>query len=233
MNRTHTIIIGIIVLLIIGAGAYAYMQKSGGYSYTLAQGEHIADWHLQGAYTGNADLEKKANDEITRLRGLLSNKKDAITDYTLYISIANQYHLLGDGKDEYEYLMQALAIDSTTTGLAWENLGVLLEQTGAPKSARDAYAHAAAAQPQIVQYQAQYLDFLTNHFKDNTAEIEAAFANAQKTDQTDLTLLQIRARWLEGTGRTTEAIAVWKNMRALSPESSASIDAEIKRLQAL
>ena len=227
-NRSRNISIGLIAVLLIGAGVYWYTQKSSGYSYHLAQGEKITNWQFQGAYTGNADLEKRAHDEIDRLQGFVGKGPD--TDYSYYISIANQYDLLGDGKSEYSYLQKALAIDAMHTGLAWSNVAALFERLGALSSARDAYKRAANAQASP-QYITAYLEFLTERFPHETSEIEKAYAIGIEALGEAPQLLQIHARWLEGEGRIQDAIGDWKKIKRLVPASAAATDIEIKRLQ--
>ena len=126
----------------------------------MAQGENVLSWDLQGAYTGNAELMAKADAEINRLFTLFGSKE--YSDYILYVSIANQYGLKGDGKSELLYLEKALALDSTTTGLAWYNAGQLFARLGAYQTARVALEKAAAAQP-VEQFQRALSDFAAEH----------------------------------------------------------------------
>lgn len=229
-SKTRIIGVGI-VLVLLAIGAWWYFASGSSYRYDFAEGETVTSWQFPGAYTGNAELEGKARDEITRLKGLLGVEGDDTTDYALYVSIANQYNLLGDGETEYAYLKKALAIDSETTGLAWYNLAVLLDRLNAPKTALDAYARAMRAQSQQLQYQSAYLEFYTEHFPEDREGIEAAFTSAQEISGDNSALLEIKARWLAETGRTDEAIAAWRKVKALSPTSATAIDAEIRRLE--
>ena len=134
----------------------------------MADGEQVLTWDFQGAYTDNPELMAKADADIVRLTGLLGSKQHS--DYTLYVSIANQYGLKGDGKNELAYLEKALAV-STTTGLAWHNAGQLLAHLGAYKTARMAFERAATVQP-IIQYQRAMVDFLLAHFPEDAVAIK-------------------------------------------------------------
>jgi hypothetical protein len=136
------------------------MQKSPAHALSLVGKDTIASWDFKGAYTGNIELTKRAEIEIARLEGFFS--KGEATDYELYVSIANQYSLLGDGANELAYLKKALAIDSTDTGLAWYNAGVLFERLKAYSTARFAFGQAAKAQA-IPQYQNALADFIKAH----------------------------------------------------------------------
>jgi tetratricopeptide (TPR) repeat protein len=220
-------------LAVISAGWYWYGTHPTNnphpedFSFTLS--EKIENWQFKGVYTGNSELEKKAQADIDRLNGMFGTEGN--TDYILYVSIAGQYELLGDGAKEYEYLLRALAEDSEKTGLAWYNLGVLLTRLGAFESARVAYEKAVAAQPQMDQYQTRYLEFLTQQFPKDEKAIEQALRDAEAILGEQPTLLEIHARWLEGVGRIQEAIVDWKKIRELSPGSAPAIQSELRRLE--
>lgn len=198
----------------------------------LDPADTIASWNFSGVYAGNAELEAKARENITRLTGLLGKKDSGSTDYELYVSIANTYDLLGDGEREYKALSQALAIDSTTTGLAWNNAASLMLHLGALHTARTAYERMIAAQPQYISYQTTYLNFLTANFASDTPGIEAAFTSAREAVGGIPDILRIRALWLAETGRSAEAIGAWQEVAPLvSPEERANIARDIARLQ--
>ncbi len=147
--------------------------------FPLVAGEAIISWNFNGVYTGDIEYEARVNEEIKRLKGLLG--EGIFTDYELYISIANQYELLGDGKKEYKYLQKALEIDSVGTGIAWHNLGKLLTRLGALESARVAYDNMVAVQGSL-QYQRARLEFLHKYMPENTAAIDAAENLLRSTD---------------------------------------------------
>ncbi len=129
--------------------------------FTLTAPPAITSWSFKGAYTGNDTLVRKANDEIARLAALVGKGK--YPDYVLYVSIANQYDLLGDGKSEFTFLTEAIALDSTKTGLALYNAGQLLTRFGAYADARKAFEQAVAAEP-VSQYRQALADFLAAHY---------------------------------------------------------------------
>ena len=137
----------------------------------LLPGDAIASWDFKGAYTGNPELESKADAELARLQSLMGSQQ--YPDYVLYVSMANQYDLKGDGRQELAYLEKALAIDSTRTGLAWYNAGQLLKRLGAYRTARVAFERAATVQP-VAQYQKALTDFLKTHFPSDTSAIKAS-----------------------------------------------------------
>jgi len=218
----------VLVVLIIVGGAWWYNSRSALYPFELVAGDTVSSWDFKGAHTGNSELEEKSKANIERLRGMFGTEGN--TDYILYVSIANEYSLLGDGAKEYEYLLRALAEDSENTGLAWYDLGVLLTRLEALESARVAYEHAIQAQPDP-QYVTAYLEFMTVHFADNTDDVEKTFTDVKTIFGEHATVSEIRARWLERVGRIEEAIAEWRKVSELSPGSASAVNGEIRRLE--
>jgi len=160
-------IVGIFVVIIAGivvwqfGGIHSHIETPApSFPVALASGDEIASWNFIGAYTGQPELEQKAAAEVERLTGLLGTGE--YTDYTLYVSIANQYDLIGDGTNELASLEKALAIDSTQTGLAWHNIGQLFARIGAYQTARAAFERAVDAQP-TQQYEQALADFVQAH----------------------------------------------------------------------
>ena len=149
-----TIVVGIAVWK---SGYFGHVPTNAPtYKIEMVDSEQVNSWNFKGAYT-TPELQAKANAEIKRLKSLFGTEK--FSDYILYISIANQYDLLGDGGNELLYLEKALALDSTETGLAWQNAGQLFARLGAYKTARMAFERSVAAQP-IQQYQQALDDFI-------------------------------------------------------------------------
>lgn len=126
----------------------------------LVQGERVSSWGFPSALADGGVQEAKVYKEIQRLTTLIGNQEQEPTDYIVYVSIANQYRVLGDGQNVYQYLVKALDIDWEKTGLAWHNMGQLLKELGTLKSARAAFEHAIKAEPYIQQYHLSYIDFL-------------------------------------------------------------------------
>ena len=142
--------------------------------FALAPGETVASWNFPGSYKDGGQLEASRNAIIADMKQLLN--AGATNTYELNVSIANQYELLGDGQNEYTYLQKALALDSTKTGLAWHNMGKLLEKLGAYKSARVAYDHMIQVQL-TKQYALARLEFLKAHMPEDTNAIAQAEAD--------------------------------------------------------
>lgn len=158
----------------------------------LANGDNVVSWNFKGAYTDNPELVAKAESEIKRLSGLLAA---ATSSYMITaVGIANQYELLGDGKNQYEYLERAVR-RNPENGLPWHNLGVLMERLGALRTAKIAYEKSTLVQPELKFYHYAYIEFLTSRMKDDSASIEKAFAFAEKNIGKTQYIVDLRAEW--------------------------------------
>lgn len=194
MSRTHVYIGGCVLLAIIAVMGWFMYQQFAQHPLPLAEGDVINSWSFDGAYTDEGVLEAKAKEEIRRLKKLINS--DEFTNYEIYVSIANQYELLGDGWNAYKYLGMAIKEDTSgNTGLAWHNLGVLLSGLGALNTSRIAYEKSTIAEEQIYQYHYAYLEFLIKKMKEDSLNIEKAFAAAKAIfgDTSDFT--NLRAEW--------------------------------------
>lgn len=158
----------------------------------LAAGDTISVWDFKGAYAGNPELVAKAESEITRISDLLATATSS--KMILLVAIANQYELLGKGRQQYDYLGRAVRADARN-GLPWHNLGVLMERLRAYETARIAYEKAATLQSQFSLYQYAYLEFLLQNMKSATADIGKAFAAAETNLGKTPYLLELRAEW--------------------------------------
>jgi len=168
MNKKY-ILGGVLVIIIASAVWFFRIDFIASFTknpFSVVATDSISSWDFKGAYTGNQELEQRAFSEISRIKGIFRQfKKADYPNYQLYVSIANQYDLLGDGGNEYKFLGLALSEDSTSTGLAWVNMGNLMEKLGAYESAKIAYQKAVEAQR--AQFYVDTLnDFLTTHFPD-------------------------------------------------------------------
>ena len=79
-------------------------------------------------------------------------------------------------------------------GLPWHNLGVLMERLGAIRT-RDAYEKSTLVQPELKFYHYAYIEFLTSRTKDDAANIEKAFAFAEKNIGKTPYLTELRTEW--------------------------------------
>lgn len=217
-------------VLILGAGVWWYV-RSAQHPLPLQGGDSVASWDITGSHKDGAELEAKVRKEIERLQGLLGSPENEPTDYILYISLANQYELIGDGKKAYEYLGKAMQEDPKT-GLAWHNAGSLLSRLGAMQTARVAYGRAVEVQPHIEQYHRAYAEFLIQYFPDDAATIDAVLKKMEDQFKEDTGMLQLRASWYTKVGRIQDAIDAWRSLEKEIGVRDPAIEAEIARLEA-
>ena len=144
----------LILPIVLGSGAGI------GSGYKVAEEDHISSWTWKGVYQDGAQKEADVRDEITKLKALLG--KGGVGDYDIYVGIASEYELLGDGKSAYQYLSRAIEKDPKR-GLAYMNMGHLMEVMGAFVTAHKAYDAAVAAEPNNPIYQTARQNFLIHH----------------------------------------------------------------------
>lgn len=137
--------------------------------FPINPADTIVSWNFKGVYTGNDTLIAKANADIAHLKSLIG--KGQYDDYDLYVGIGNAASLIGNGESAYQNYNRAVSIHSDK-GLAYMNLGHLMDLLGAYRTAADAYAKAAAVEP-IPQYKNAQLDYLMWRFPEEAAQLKA------------------------------------------------------------
>ncbi len=150
------------VFVLLGLAAFLTLPLifgSGG-GYPLAAGDRIAAWQWQGPYRDGGAKEKQVTTDIAGMKQSLG--KEGTSDYDAYVGLAAEYELLGDGKNAYQYLSKAIALEPAH-GLAYLNMGHLMEELGALHTAHTAYDQAVAAEPTNPLYQSSRSDFLLKH----------------------------------------------------------------------
>lgn len=136
----------------------------------LSTKDTVTTWTFP-AVNSDASSSEKAKTEIARLKKLFG--KDQFSDYELYVSIANQYELLGDGKKTYEYLNRAAAA-APSSGLAWYNMAQLMTRLGAYHTAQMAFEKAVHSEFNAIFYHTAYIEFLKKYLPADTAALETA-----------------------------------------------------------
>lgn len=164
------------------------------YLLPLAQGDAVVSWNIDGPLNDNGPREESAREKI---RKLTEQIKGSIDDYQTYVSLAQTYEYLGEGKMAYEYLSRAIALDaSDTTGIGWHNIALLMEKLGAYRTARVAHDRAVSIQPGISAFHISRVELMIYHFPDDTDGVEKAFKDAETTlGAGDQMLLGLRGRW--------------------------------------
>jgi tetratricopeptide (TPR) repeat protein len=218
-----------VALIVVAAGATWYQMRPLP-GFPINPKDSIRSWTFKGAYTGNDTLITQANADMAHLVSLMG--KGEFDDYDLYIGIGNDYNLEGNGKAAYDAYNRAITIH-TDKGLAYANLGHLMDEIGAPYTAADAYAAAVKAEPGQLEYHIDRVTYLTRQFPEDQTQLLAAFTDASAQFGDTAPILAIEARWLTGLGRYADAIAAWQRAKLLSPgKDTTAIDTEIARLKA-
>lgn len=130
-------------------------------TFPIHPSDVLSGWSFKGAYAGNDTLIKNATTDIEHLKALLG--KGTYDDYDIYVGIANDAVYLGDGATAYENYNRAIAIHPNK-GLAYMNLGHLMDELGAYHTAAAAYAKAVAVEPAKSQFRNAQTDFLEKRF---------------------------------------------------------------------
>ncbi len=229
----RNVLIGFFVAGLIIVGGWYYTQMKPSFTLELDSRDVISTWDFQGSHKDGGEFEARVTKEMEKLTAALEDDAIEPTDYSIYVSMAGQYTLLGDGKNTLKYLEKALAIDSVTTSLAWHNVGVLMERLGAIHTARTAYSRAVEAQLQIDAYHVARFRFLIKHFSEDKETIDGVLNEAAtEFGEDDLFVMNARAEWFEMQEKWQDAIGVWEKILVNAPaEIKPDIRAKISKLQ--
>jgi len=137
--------------------------------FTLVEGERPT-WDFEGIFEASEELILRAETEQERLRGLLGS--DEISEYDIHVGVAEQYSLLGEGKNAYNELLVAINLDETRY-LAFMNLGNLLGKVKAPKSAKIAY-EMGLDRNDTVSNRINYIQHLEQYFGNDLDLVESS-----------------------------------------------------------
>lgn len=219
--------------VILGGAWYWYTLQTPTFTLEIDPKDTITTWDFQGSHKDGGEFEARVTKEMEKLQAALEDEATEPTDYNIYVSMAGQYTLLGDGKNTLAMLEKALAIDSVNTGLAWHNVGVLMERLGALNTARIAYARAVEAQSQIDAYHVARFNFLIKHFSEDKEVVDGALNEAAvEFGEDDLFVQNARAEWYEKQEKWADAISVWKKILENAPEElKVGIRAKISELE--
>jgi tetratricopeptide (TPR) repeat protein len=160
MKPTMTVALAVVLLGGALLLALPFLIGSGTKGYPIGTSDHISSWSWKGVYADGADKQASIEKQIKDLKAKVGTK-DA-NEYDIYVGIASQYELLGDGKNAYAYLNKAIA-KNPKAGLAYMNMGHLMEGLGAFATAHAAYDAAVAAEPNNLVFQAARQNFLVHH----------------------------------------------------------------------
>lgn len=169
------------------------VQQASDYLIPIERGDVIASWDSGGYLNDGGVREAEVRSRIIGLK----NATGAENDYQRYITLAQEYDSLGDGKSSYENLSHAIAADpNQTSGVAWHNMGILMEKLGAYQTAKKAHLQAIAIQPGISSFHISLLELMIYHFTNDAQTVEKAFKDAEAFYGAESPmLLDLRNRW--------------------------------------
>lgn len=161
-SRKPTMIVALAVVLFGGAIflILPFVVGSGTNGYPIAKTDHISSWNWKGVYADGAEKQSSIEKQIRDLKSKVGTK--GTSDYDTYVGISSSYELLGDGKNAYLYLNKAIAVNPKA-GLAYMNMGHLMEGLGAFDTAHAAYDAAVQAEPNNPVFAASRQNFLVHH----------------------------------------------------------------------
>tara|TARA_B100000745_G_scaffold299388_1_gene250115 strand:- start:1997 stop:2584 length:588 start_codon:yes stop_codon:yes gene_type:complete len=161
--------LGVAVVLAVAIFAAVQVGNKTEAAFSLVEGERPV-WDFEGSYEASEELTLRAETERERLESLLGSGE--FPDYDIYVGVAGQYLLLGEGKKSYEYLLTAIK-ENEARSLAYMNLGGLLGKVGAPESGKVAY-EMGLDRDDNVQHRIQYIQHLEQYFGDDLDLVESA-----------------------------------------------------------
>ncbi len=173
-------------------------------------------------------IKKQIQKNIFSLSSKIGSDKK--NNYNLLIQIAQDYELLSDGKSAYSFYTLA-AKEKPSNGLAFSNIGNLMQKLGAYNTAHNAYAESVRLSSSVEVYWLAYLGFLSAH--EQIAPYTAGvFVAARKATNSAPNVLMAEANWEESTGNISAAILDWRLIRSMVSESQQkSIDTKIIYLE--
>lgn len=183
-------------------------------------------WEFKGLYA-TPELALQAEKNIANLKEKLN--ESGADKYDLYVSLAQQYMLIGQGEDAYEYFVRA-GDEDPGNSLAFQTMGVLLESLGAQDAAEVALKQAVAVQSQIVQNHLALIGFYIRQDAEFST-IDATFNYALEKSGKAVNVLKEYAQWLEAEKDIHKAVAIWEEVLVREPDNRAVKDkvAELKQ----
>ena len=183
-------------------------------------------WKIASA---GASVKKDMQNKIIDLSKKIGT--DIYPNYDIYIQIARDYTLTGEGENAYDFYILAVK-DSPQKGLAFNNLGDLLARVGAYHTAHTAFAKAVIVEPSVELYWLSYLRFLTAYEKKSPAT-KGVFTKAMNATNSAPDVRIARANYEQAVGDFASSIADWNIVRTqVGSAQKVAIDKKIASLTA-
>lgn len=215
-------IIGIIAgIIFLGALAWGFAlgPSPSNDGFSLSRESLPSSWEFTGLYN-TPELTANVQKNIETLKEKIN--EEGVDVYDIYLSIAQQYALVGKGKEAYDYLLKAVKQDPGNS-LTFQTMGNLMESLKAYTVAEEAYKQATIVQPQILQNHLALIGFYLGQ-EAPAVKIESAFAFALEKSGRATNVLKEYAQWLEGQKDTAKAITIWEEVLKQVPEDRAVKD---------
>lgn len=212
-------IIGGIILLGALVWGFALGPSPSSNSFALSKDSLPSSWEFTGLYN-TPELIATVQKNIDTLKGKIN--EEGADMYDIYLSVAQQYALVGKGKEAYDYLLKAAKQDPGNS-LTFQTMGNLMESLKAYTAAEEAYKQATIVQPQILQNHLALIGYYIGQ-EAPAVKIEAAFALALEKSGRATNVLKEYAQWLEGQKDTAKAITIWEEVLKQIPGDRAVKD---------
>ena len=212
-------IIGGIILVGAVAWGFALGPSENNNGFTLSKESLPQTWEFTGLYN-TPELLANTQKNIDALKGKVNEEGADV--YDIYLSIAQQYALIGKGEEAYDYLLRAGKQDPGNS-LTFQTMGNLMESLKAYIATEEAYKQATIVQPQILQNHLALIGFYIGQ-KADAVKIEAAFAFALEKSGRATNVLKEYAQWLEEEKNISKAITVWEEVLKQIPGDRAVKD---------
>ena len=215
-------IIGIVGgIILVGAlvWGFALGPSSNNNGFTLSKASLPQVWEFTGLYN-TPELTTTVQKNIETLKEKINEEGADV--YDIYLSIAQQYALVGKGEEAYGYLLKAAKQDPGNS-LTFQTMGNLMESLKAYTAAEEAYKQATIVQPQILQNHLALITFYISQ-KADTTKIEDAFAFALERSGRATNVLKEYAQWLEGEKNKAKSLTIWEEVLKQVPDDRAVKD---------
>jgi tetratricopeptide (TPR) repeat protein len=217
-----------LLALIVIIGTYFFLNKNSNVSTDFKPLQEPKIWEFRP--TVNTDVEKnKIKEDISNLEKRLEGS-DTATVFDLYLSLAQKYQLLGDGKAVFENLSKAHDT-LPERALPFMNAGSVMVRLYATSSARAFFEEAVQKEPGFIFAHLALLDFYRVYDTETSFEKkETAFKEAIAHEENDTRPMREYAGWLEDLNKKEEAVSVWKDVLTKQPADKLEIETHIKEL---
>jgi len=224
------VLIIILVILITGS-SYFFLKNNNVDKLNLSESE-ISSLNSAPVFYESESQKTAVNNVIEQYSADIGKNKTGYADYYLYVSIAQQYMLLGEGENAMKYFYLAIK-DDPERSLPYSKAAGLLARAGLLDLAEQNYEKVVEVEPQSTNNYLELLDFLIKYRSNNTSKIQSYYTKARLETVDDVKILRSYAQWLASEKEYVRAIDILKFVLMQQPEEKEEISAEIQKLTKL